>query len=248
MRITKRLDKILSNSGYGTRKELKQILKRGIVKVDNKVVKDGSVHVDPVQSVIEIDGEILDYREFVYLMLNKPEGVISATFDNRHRTVVDILPDEYAHFELFPVGRLDIDTEGLLIMTNDGQLAHELLSPKKHVKKRYYALIDGAVTDDDVKAFKEGVVLDDGYKTMSSDLFVIKSGQNSEIEVDICEGKFHQVKRMFNAVGKEVKYLRRIKMGGLMLDENLEPGQCRELTDEEINLLSQPQEINPHKE
>jgi len=138
---------------------------------------------------------------------------------------------------LFPVGRLDIDTEGLLLMTNDGQLAHDLLSPKKHVSKRYYALISGTVTKEDAVLFKEGVELDDGYKSMPADLHILKSGLNSEIEVDICEGKFHQVKRMFKAVGKEVKYLRRIKMGGLSLDENLKPGECRELTEEEVLLL-----------
>ncbi len=237
MRSTQRLDKILSNYGYGTRKEIKQILKNGLIKVDREIVRDGSLHVDPNVSVIEIDGEVLNYKEFVYIMLNKPDGVISATFDNRHKTVVELMPEEYAHFELFPVGRLDIDTEGLLLMTNDGQLAHDLLSPKKHVSKRYYALISGTVTKEDAVLFKEGVELDDGYKSMPADLHILKSGLNSEIEVDICEGKFHQVKRMFKAVGKEVKYLRRIKMGGLSLDENLKPGECRELTEEEVLLL-----------
>lgn len=237
MRSTQRLDKILSNFGYGTRREIKQILKDGLIKVDGKTVRDASLHVDPNTSIIEIDGEVLNYKEFVYIMLNKPEGVISATFDNRHKTVVDLIPLEYAHFELFPVGRLDIDTEGLLIMTNDGQLAHDLLSPKKHVNKRYYALISGAVTKEDAELFKEGVELDDGYKSMPAHLHILRSDLRSEIEVDICEGKFHQVKRMFKAVGKEVKYLRRIKMGGLSLDENLKPGECRELTEEELLLL-----------
>jgi 16S rRNA pseudouridine516 synthase len=237
MRSTQRLDKILSNFGYGTRKEIKQILKDGLIKVDEKIVKDGSSHVDPKSSVIEIDGEVLKYREFVYIMLNKPDGVISATFDNKHKTVVELMPEEYEHFELFPVGRLDIDTEGLLIMTNDGQLAHELLSPRKHVKKKYYALISGTVTEEDIKLFKNGVELDDGYKTMPAELHILKSGMYSEIELDICEGKFHQVKRMFEAAGKKVKYLKRIKMGGLVLDENLKPGECRELTEEELIVL-----------
>lgn len=237
MRSTQRLEKILSNFGYGTRREIKQILKDGLIKVDGETVRDGSLHVDPNTSVIEIDGEVLNYKEFIYIMLNKPEGVISATFDNRHKTVVDLMPLEYGHFELFPVGRLDIDTEGLLIMTNDGQLAHDLLSPKKHVNKRYYVLVSGAVTKEDAELFKEGVELDDGYKSMPAHLHILRSDLHSEIEVDICEGKFHQVKRMFKAVGKEVKYLRRIKMGGLSLDENLKPGECRELTEEELLLL-----------
>ncbi len=239
MRNTQRLDKILSNLGYGTRREIKQILKSGVVRVDDRVVRDGGLHVSPETSVIDIDGEILNYREFVYLMLNKPDGIISATFDNRHKTVVDLLPGDYVRLGLFPVGRLDIDTEGLLLMTNDGQLAHGLLSPRKHVKKRYYALIKGEVTYEDVNAFKMGVALEDGYRTMPSDLRILKSGSYSEIEVDICEGKFHQVKRMFASVGKEVKYLRRVEMGGLMLDENLKPGEFRELTEKEVLLLKE---------
>jgi len=153
------------------------------------------------------------------------------------KTVVDILPDEFRHFDLFPAGRLDIDTEGLLLMTNDGQLAHELLSPKKHVPKKYYALIAGNVTEEDKRKFSEGVVLDDGYKTLPADMTILRSGERSEVELVICEGKFHQVKRMFEAVGKKVKYLRRIEMGGLKLDESLEPGECRELTEEELRLL-----------
>jgi len=177
------------------------------------------MQVNPKESVIEVAGEILKYREYIYIMMNKPQGVISATYDNRHRTVIDILPDEYKFFNLFPVGRLDIDTEGLLLLTNDGQLAHELLSPRKHVPKKYYALIDGIVTTKDVDVFREGVVLDDGYKTLPSELFILKSDPYSEVEIVIYEGKFHQVKRMFEAVGKKVKYLRRIGMGKLKLDE-----------------------------
>ncbi|MCX7920443.1 MAG: rRNA pseudouridine synthase [Clostridia bacterium] len=237
MRATQRLDKVLSNFGYGTRSEIKQIVKQGIVKVDGKTVKDSSMHVDPKNSVIEIGTEVLNYREFIYLMMNKPDGVISATYDNKLKTVVDILPDEYKHFDLFPVGRLDIDTEGLLIMTNDGQLAHELLSPKKHVPKRYYALVEGMVTEDDKEKFKEGVELDDGYKTLPADLYILKSGELSEIELVIYEGKFHQVKRMFEAVGKKVKYLKRIAMGDLKLDETLELGKCKELTMVDIATL-----------
>ncbi|MFZ5985845.1 MAG: pseudouridine synthase [Bacillota bacterium] len=239
MRETQRVDKILSNFGYGTRKEIKQLVKCGAVKVDGIIVKDSGIHVDPNESSIEVSGEILKYREYIYVMMNKPQGVISATYDNKLRTVVDILPNEYKCFDLFPAGRLDIDTEGLLLMTNDGQLAHELLSPKKHVPKRYYAIIDGNVTESDVEAFKEGVVLDDGYKTLSSNLLILKSGDISEIEIVIFEGKFHQVKRMFEAVGKKVKYLKRVEMGKLKLDETLETGQCRELTDEEISLLKE---------
>jgi len=237
LRQTQRIDKILSNFGYGTRKEVKQLVKLGLVKVNGNVVRDSGLHVDPNASLIEINGEMLNYRQFIYVMMNKPKGVISATYDDKLKTAVDILPDEFKHFDLFPAGRLDIDTEGLLLMTNDGQLAHELLSPKKHVPKRYYALVEGRVTDEDVKAFKGGVVLDDGYKTLPADLYMLRPGDYSEIELVIHEGKFHQVKRMFEAVGKRVKYLKRIEMGGLKLDENLEPGESRELTEMEVELL-----------
>lgn len=237
MRDTQRLDKVLSNFGYGTRKEIKQIVKQGMVKVDGTIVKDSGMHVSPKESVIEIGDETLNYREFIYLMMNKPQGVVSATYDNRLRTVVDLLPEDYRCFDLFPVGRLDIDTEGLLVMTNDGQLAHELLSPKKHVPKRYYALVEGAVTEEDILKFSEGVVLEDGYKTLPAQLEIFKSSDFSEIELVIYEGKFHQVKRMFEAVGKRVKFLKRIQMGDLRLDEVLKTGECRELTEAEVKML-----------
>ncbi|KNY26624.1 pseudouridine synthase [Pseudobacteroides cellulosolvens] len=237
MRNTQRLDKIVSNFGYGTRKEIKAMVKNGLIKVDGQVARDSGIHVDPNSSVIEINGEVLNYKEFIYLMLNKPQGVISATFDQRHKTVVELMPEEVLHYDLFPVGRLDIDTEGLLIMTNDGELAHEVLSPKKHVKKKYYALIDGNVTESDKDEFSKGITLDDGYKTMPALLHIIRSGSISEIELSIVEGKFHQVKRMFEALGKEVKFLKRIEMGGILLDESLKPGECRELTDEELTVL-----------
>mgnify|MGYP000922520033 FL=1 len=239
MRETQRLDKIIANLGYGTRKEVKLLIKNDAIKVNGIVAKDGAMHVDPLNDVIEVGGQVLNYRKFIYLMMNKPHGVISATYDNRHKTVVDILPEEYKSFGLFPVGRLDADTEGLLIMTNDGQLAHELLSPKKHVPKRYYALVAGKVTEEDVLKFREGVVLDDGYKTMPAHLDILVSDDFSEIELVIYEGKFHQVKRMFEVVGKKVKYLRRIAMGSLALDENLQAGECRELTEDEVNMLKE---------
>jgi len=237
MKNTQRLDRILSNFGFGTRNEVKKLVKNGLVKVDNVVVKDASVHINPEESKIEVNNEILNYRKHIYVMMNKPAGVISATYDKKLKTAVQLLPEELSCFNLFPAGRLDIDTEGLLLLTNDGQLAHELLSPRKHVPKRYYALIDGVVTDEDVKAFREGVVLDDGYKTMPAILEIFKQGAHSEVEVVLHEGKFHQVKRMFKAVGKRVIYLKRIQMGGLRLDENLKPGESRELTADEVESL-----------
>jgi len=237
MRGTQRLDKVLSNFGFGTRSEIRQLVKNGIVKVDGVAAKDSGMQVNPESCVIDVEGEILNYREFIYIMMNKPAGVISATEDNKQRTVLDILPEEFKYFELFPAGRLDIDTEGLLLLTNDGKLAHELLSPRKHVPKRYYALVDGIVDGDVAESFKKGVALDDGYKTMPAELFILKEGQRSEIELVLHEGKFHQVKRMFEAVGRKVLYLKRIRMGGLDLDPELAEGECRELSAEEVRLL-----------
>ncbi len=238
MKDTQRLDKIIANSGFGTRKEVKKLLKSGEVSVDNNIVKDGSIHINPLENKIVVAGQKIEYRQFIYLMLNKPAGVVSATWDNRDKTVIDIIPDEYRHYEIFPVGRLDKDTEGLLILTNDGQLSHQLLSPKKHVPKTYYAKIDGKVTKEDIQLFNEGVEIDDGYQTLPATLEILESDIISEIQLTIVEGKFHQVKRMFRAVNKEVQYLKRIKMGSLPLDDSLMLGKCRELSDKELVLLN----------
>ena len=223
--------------GYGTRKEVKQLLKQKGVTVDGEVVKDSSMHVDPDKQEVSVFGERVEYMEFIYLMMHKPPGVISATEDNVDQTVIDLLDPLAQHFKPFPVGRLDKDTEGLLLITNDGQLAHNLLSPKKHVPKTYYAKIDGIVTNADIEAFKQGVELDDGYVTKPGELVIISSGHMSEIELTIQEGKFHQVKRMFESVGKKVTYLKRLSMGSLKLDELLAPGDYRELTQEELEGL-----------
>lgn len=229
-----RLDKLLANMGYGSRKEVKQLLKQKAVTVDGQYVKDAAMHVDPDQQDVSVFGERVVYTEFVYLMMNKPAGVISATEDLRDETVIDLLEPLHQHFEPFPVGRLDKDTEGLLLITNDGVLAHNLLSPKKHVPKVYYAQIEGVVTERDILAFAEGVELDDGYVTKPGQLVILTSGEQSEIELTISEGKFHQVKRMFEAVGKKVTYLKRLSMGSLKLDDSLELGEYRELTEQEL--------------
>ena len=231
-----RLDKMLANMGYGTRKEVKKLLKTGVVRVDEEVTKDPKQHVDPEDNLVTVHEETVEYREFIYLMMNKPAGVISATEDE-DETVIDILIPEDQVFEPFPVGRLDKDTEGLLVITNDGKLAHHLTSPKHHVPKTYFARINGVVTDEDVVAFQKGVTLDDGYLTKPGELTILEAGEQSEIELTIHEGKYHQVKRMFEAVGKKVVYLQRIKMGELHLDGELEPGEYRELTEEEIQFL-----------
>lgn len=232
-----RLDKLLSNMGYGSRKEVKQLLKEKAVRVDGVVVKDSALKVDPDKQVVEVYGERVEYVEFIYLMMNKPPGVISATEDKHDQTVIDLLDPLSQHFEPFPVGRLDKDTEGLLLITNDGQLTHNLLSPKKHVPKTYYADIEGVVTEADVEAMRAGVTLDDGYETKPGELVILESGPMSKIELTIQEGKFHQVKRMFEAVGKKVVYLKRLSMGSLQLDERLALGEYRELTAEELAAL-----------
>ncbi len=235
--MKQRLDKVLSNFGFGSRTDIKKAVKGGLVKVDGTIVTDSGMHVDPEVSVIEMGGQKLNYREYIYIMMNKPQGVISATVDTKQKTVFDIMPEQYKCFDLFPAGRLDIDTEGLVLMTNDGQLAHEILSPRKHVEKTYYAHVAGIVDQTDIEAFKDGVVLDDGYKTLPAKLKILKSDDISEIELKITEGKFHQVKRMFESVGKKVIYLKRLSMGKLVLDSGLKLGECRELTNEELELL-----------
>ena len=234
-----RIDKILSNLGYGSRAELKVYCKKGMVKVNDKVISNPGTQVDTDVDKIEFNNEVVNYREFVYIMMNKPDGYLSATFDKRDPIVLDLIDSSYLAFEPFPVGRLDKDTEGLLVLTNDGQLAHRVLSPKKHVPKTYYAKIEGRVAEEDIKAFEAGVTLDDGYETMPAQLKIIESGEQSEIELTIHEGKFHQVKRMFESVGKKVVYLKRLSMGKLMLDENLGLGEYRELTDEEVKLIEE---------
>lgn len=233
-----RLDKVLSNLGYGTRKEVKALVKSGAVEVDGVVVKSSDIKIDPEKAVMKVDGEEVKYRKYIYLMMNKPDGVISATFDKYDETVIDLLYIEDQVFEPFPVGRLDKDTVGLLLLTNDGDLNHRLISPKHHVDKVYYAKINKPVDEKDIKAFEKGVVLDDDYRCLPAKLEIIESDENgASVYVTIVEGKFHQVKRMFQARGKEVVYLKRIKFGGLDLDETLPEGEYRELTEEEVEIL-----------
>ena len=233
-----RLDKILANSGIGSRREIKAIVKAKRVLVNGVVAKEADMQVRLSTDTIEVDGSPVLFREYIYLLMNKPQGVLSATEDNHGEVVVDLLRPEHQFFKPFPVGRLDKDTEGLLLLTNDGKLAHELLAPKKHVAKTYYAQISGEVTAEDGRAFAQGVVLDDGYKTLPGELHIIRSGAQSEIKLTIYEGKFHQVKRMFAAVGKKVTYLKRLTMGTLQLDDALAPGEYRELTVAELAMLA----------
>jgi len=232
-----RLDRYLASCGIGSRKEVKNIIRKGRVLVDNIPVKDSNYQVVPNESEVVVDGQRIVYKQFVYLMMNKPAGVISATSDNKCTTVIDLISESWAHRDLFPVGRLDKDTEGLLILTDDGLLTHKLLSPKKLVPKTYYAVIEGKVTNQDVELFKQGIQLEEDFTTLPSQLAILESNDISKVYITIYEGKFHQIKRMFEAVSKKVMYLKRISMGNLKLDENLSPGEFRELREEEIDLL-----------
>lgn len=233
-----RLDKVLSNLGYGTRKEIKKVIKQGIITVNGKAVKDANMKVEPYEDTIFVGDEEVIYREFIYLIMNKPAGVISATFDNKDETVVDLLYAEHQVFEPFPVGRLDKDTVGLLLLTNDGELNHKLISPKSGVDKIYFAHINAEITEADIKAFEKGITLDDGYKCLPGKLEIVENcGDMAKVHVTIQEGKFHQVKRMFEARGKKVTYLRRVKFGNIEIDETLAEGEYRELTQEELDLL-----------
>lgn len=235
-----RLDKYLADCGAGTRSEIKKIIKSGGVQVLGVEKPKADLQIDPETAGVMLWGKKLVYRKFIYLMMNKPQGYISATWDKKLPTVLDLVPEEYQHFEPFPVGRLDVDTEGLCLITNDGQLAHRLLSPVSHIPKIYTAQINMPVTKEDIEAFKKGITLDDGY--LCKPALLETTDDETSVCVTITEGKFHQVKRMFEACGKKVLYLKRIAMNQLVLDENLELGEVRELTDEEILLLDRKKE------
>lgn len=232
-----RLDRFLAECGVGTRTEAKKIIRSGAVAINGKPATKADIHLNVETDTVTLSGKEVIYRKFIYLMLNKPQGYISATRDGKTPTVMELIPEEYMHFEPFPVGRLDIDTEGFLLLSNDGDLAHRLLAPKKHIPKTYVAQVEKAVTDKDIEQFANGVVLDNGYKTMPATLKILSTEDPFWAEIIINEGKFHQVKRMFEAIDNKVLYLKRTKMNNLSLDENLPLGEVRELTEEEMKLL-----------
>lgn len=228
-----RLDKFLCDSGVGTRSQVKVILKSGRVKLNGLPVKDGSLKFDPAQSEITLDGEVLGGKRRIVLMLNKPAGFVTATEDKTERTVMELLPPQYKHLELKPIGRLDKATEGLLLFTNDGDLLHRLISPKKEVPKVYYARHEGAATQEDVEAFATGLTLRDGLECMSAKLEPLGAGES---RVTVCEGKYHQVRRMMASRNMTVLYLERQQEGNLALGD-LPRGQVRELTEAEVLAL-----------
>lgn len=227
-----RMDKLLADSGLWSRKEAKELLRQGRVRRNDKVEKDAAAKVDPQNESIFVDGNLLQWSKFHYIMLYKPENVLTATEDRRQKTVLDLLPKEYSN--LFPVGRLDKDTTGLLLLTDDGELAHQLLSPKKHVDKVYLAQIDGNIDAEDVLAFQQGITLSDGTVCLPAELESLGQGL---CQVTLREGKFHQVKRMLAQREKPVLKLKRLSMGGLSLDIGMKPGDFRVLTTEEVENL-----------
>lgn len=227
-----RLDKVLASTGRWSRREAKELIREGRVLVDGHLAGSGEQKVDPAGTALLVDGQAVAVSRFTYVMLHKPAGVLSATEDPRQETVLDLLPEHLRRRGLFPVGRLDKDTEGLLLLTDDGALAHRLLSPKKHVDKRYYARLDGPLGPADQAAFREGIVLADGTRCMSAELELLGDGR--EVLVTLHEGKFHQIKRMTLSRGVAVCYLKRLSMGPLHLDPGLPKGGWRLLTNEEV--------------
>lgn len=234
-----RLDKYLCDMQIGSRAEVKGLIKKKRIKVNEETVTKPELKIDTDNDIIKFDDEVINYQEYEYFMLNKPQGVISATNDKSDKTVIDLIKDAKRK-DLFPVGRLDKDTEGLLLITNDGELSHNLLSPKRHVDKTYFAKVKGHITDEEVLKFKNGLVVDETFTAKPARLHVLKfndADNTTDIQITIHEGKFHQIKRMFEAAGSEVLYLKRLSMGTLLLDKNLIPGEYRKLSQEEINAL-----------
>jgi 16S rRNA pseudouridine516 synthase len=234
--IKERLDKVLSNLGFGSRSDVKKIINKGIVKVNNSIVKDPSQKISLSDQLIVYD-EILIRKEHYYFMMNKAPDCITATEDPKEKTVMDYLKGRHAYMNLFPVGRLDKETEGLLILTTDGKFAHLYTSPKHLINKEYYVEVKGLLSEEDVLAFKNGIVLDDGYQTLPGTLTILLSGEISQAKIVIREGKYRQIRRSIQSLGKEVIYLKREKMGSITLDKHLELGSYRELTDDEIASL-----------
>lgn len=230
-----RLDKLLSNAGFGPRSQVKRLIRKGHVTVNGEVIKDPSFHVDPKKDEVLVDGELVFYEENYYVILNKPAGYVTSTKD-RELTVMELLADIPRFERLFPVGRLDKDAEGLLLLTTDGELAHRLTHPKWKVPKKYYVVVDGKLTEEEVEPLRKGIELKD-FKAKPAKVRIVKAGEGeSEAEIEISEGKYHQVKRMFAAIGYPVKYLKRVEFGGIKLGE-LPVGEYRHLTDEEVELL-----------
>lgn len=233
--MQQRLDKAIASQGSLSRSDVHGLIKKGLVRVNGSVCTKKDFKIDTDIDIVEISGKKADFTQYIYIMLNKPKGVLSASEDKKAPTVIDLIPDSMRRKDLFPAGRLDKDTTGLLIITNDGDYAHRMLAPKKHVDKIYHAVIEGTVGEKEILAFERGLQLADGFKCLPAKLRVIDSGDNQTCEVTIREGKFHQVKKMFLAIDCRVLELKRVKIGALELDENLKSGECKILNPDEYN-------------
>lgn len=233
-----RLDKILASQGTLSRKEVKEMIRKGRIQLNGTVVKDSSVKVDENKDNVSVDGTEITLKKHIYIMLNKPQGVVSASDSDKDETVVDLVPDELYRKGLFPAGRLDKDTTGFVLITDDGDFAHRILSPKNHIFKTYIAGLQHELSDEDIKSLENGITLGDGTVLKEAKVEVIE-GDKPFVRILICEGKYHQVKRMFAATGNKVVSLHRLKMGQLQLDDSLKPGECREITPEELLLVTE---------
>ena len=229
-----RLDKILASQGTLSRRDVKEIIKKGRVTLNGIVVRDSAVKVDLNTDTVAIDGEQIDLKKHIYIMMNKPQGVISASDSESDETVVDLVPDELFRKGLFPAGRLDKDTTGFVLITDDGDFAHKILSPKNHIFKTYFARLQHELTVSDIETLEKGITLADGTILKEAKVEIVENSETPLIKIMICEGKYHQVKRMFAATGNKVIELHRSKMGELELAPNLKPGECREITPEEL--------------
>lgn len=232
-----RLDKILASQGTLSRRDVKEIVKQGRIAVNGITAKKSDVKIDMGKDAVTLDGELLSLKKHIYIMLNKPQGVVSASESDTDETVVDLVPDELFRKGLFPAGRLDKDTTGFVLITDDGDFAHEILSPKNHIFKTYLATLEHPLTQSDIEMLERGITLADGTTLKEAKVEVIKDGEHPKVQIMICEGKYHQVKRMFAAAGNKVIALHRSKMGNLELDSALKPGECREITPNELDLM-----------
>lgn len=235
--MLQRLDKLIASQGRFSRREVQELIKSGAVKVNGITVRDRGAKSDDEKDIICVNGEQLDFQRFVYIMLNKPKGVVSATNDKNEKTVIDLVPKEFKGRNLFPAGRLDITTTGFVLVTDDGDFAHRILSPKNHIEKTYEALLAESVTEGQLEAVHNGIELKDGTKCLPAKVTVLADGEKPLVEIKICEGKYHQIKRMFAAAGNGVIELKRTQMGGLTLDPNLKEGECRLLDVHEVQKI-----------
>lgn len=233
-----RLDKIIANTSTFSRKEVHRMIKSGTVRVNGITVKDRGFYIDPESDSVSINGEELILEKYIYIMLNKPEGVVSAARDEKEKTVIDLVPPEFKKKNLFPAGRLDRNTTGFVLITDNGDFAHKILSPKNHIDKTYEARLEHSISPQELEMIENGITLGDGTKCLPAKLCVLEDGETPLVQVIIHEGKYHQIKRMFAAAGNAVIQLKRTKMGGLELDKTLLPGECRILTKEEVLLIS----------